>query len=51
MHQGFIVTGLELVGTDEESVGVVFDLVGDITARETVKRRFTDLRSIIIVHS
>ena len=51
MHQRLIIAGLKLVGTDEESIGVVLDLVGYFSAREAVKRSFTDLGAVIIVHT
>ena len=37
MEQGFVVAGLELVGTDQEAVGVLLDFVGDVGRRKAVQ--------------
>ena len=38
MQQWLVVAGLELVGADQEAIGIFLDLVGDLAGRETVER-------------
>ena len=38
VQQRLVVAGLELVGADQEAVGVLLDLVGDLAAGEAVER-------------
>ena len=47
MQQRLVVAGLELVGTDEEPIGVFLNLIGDIVARKTVELRFAHLLALV----
>jgi hypothetical protein len=49
MQKRFVITGLELVGADQEAVGILLYLVGDLRAREAIEGRFRDLPSAIYV--
>ena len=49
VQQRLVVAGLELVGADQEAVGVVLDLVGDLAAREAVERGLGDLGAAVLV--
>ena len=43
VQQRFVVAGLELVGADEEAVGVLPDHLGNLVGRKAVQRRLADL--------
>ena len=43
VQQGLVVAGLELVGADQEAVGVLLELRGDPGGGKAVQRRFADL--------
>ena len=49
VQQRLVVPGLELVGADEEAVGVLTDLRGDLAGRKAVQRRLADLRPAEVV--
>ncbi len=49
VEQRLVVAGLELVGADEEAVGVFPDLVGDLAAREAVECGLGDLLAAVLV--
>ena len=50
VHQRLVVSGLELVSADEETVGVLLDLVGNLAGRKAIERSLAhfDATKIII---
>ena len=49
MQKRLVVSGLELVGADQESIGVALDSLGDVVARETVERTLAHLHATELV--
>ena len=49
MQQLFVVTRLEFVRADQESVGILLEPLFDLTRRKAVKRRLADLRPTVFV--
>jgi len=49
VEQRLVVAGLELVGTDQEAVRVLLDLVRDLARREAVERGFCNLGAPVLV--
>ena len=49
VEEGLVISSLELIGTDQEAVGVVLDLFSNIAAREAIERRFSDFPAAIFV--
>ncbi len=51
MQERLVIAGLELVGADQEPIGILLDFVGDLAAWETVERRLRDLYAAVFVLS
>ena len=49
VQQRLVVAGLELVGTDQEAVRVLLDLVRDLAGRKAVERRLGHLLAAVLV--
>jgi hypothetical protein len=47
VQQGFVIAGLKLVGTDEETIRVFLNPVGDVIARESVEFRLADFLPVV----
>ena len=51
MQQRFVIAGLELVGTDQETVRIFLYFVRNFVARKTVQRRLGDFAPLVLVLS
>lgn len=49
VQQWLVIASLELVGTDQEAIGILTDFLDDLVARKTVERGFRDLVPAILV--